>query len=276
MRKKLEFVSHGTSYSLEVPAVMGIVNCTPDSFLPESRFKLDMQKTIENWIHLGVDILDVGGQSTRPGANYIDAETEWSRVEPVLNWIKQTFPSQLISIDTFHPSVASRALKMGVHIINDVSAGDWEEGMFSVLNQYQAPYILMHAQGKPQTMQLAPQYNDIISELIAFFKQKISIVKQDNPKAQIWIDPGFGFGKNFEHNQSILQNLSELSILNCPILAGLSRKKMIQTTLGCSAEEAQMGSTLAHLLATVKGASIIRTHDVTECIALKKIFNTFN
>lgn len=276
MRKKLEFVSHGQPYQLEIPAVMGIINCTPDSFLSESRYQLDMQNKIQQWIAMGVDILDVGGQSTRPGAEYIDADTEWSRVEPVILWIRNTFPQQILSIDTFHPEVARKALMLGVHIINDVSAGQWVDGMQEVINAFEAPYILMHAQGNPKTMQANPTYANVVHDIIFFFQNKIEAILESKPNAQLWIDPGFGFGKHFEHNQTLLQNLNELSVLNYPILAGLSRKKMIQTTLNVSAENAQLGSTLAHLLAVVKGASIIRTHDVEACITLKKIFNTYN
>ena len=274
--KKLEFVAHGQTYSLQIPAIMGIVNCTPDSFLSSSRFNDEMRSIIHQWIAGGLDILDVGGQSTRPGATFIDAETEWSRVEPVLQWIRNEYPKQLISIDTFHPEVARRAMAMGVQIINDVSAGQWVTGMWDVLKDNEVPYVLMHAKGEPQSMQDHPTYSNVLDEVIAFFQNKKNEIQKFKPNAQIWIDPGFGFGKLFEHNQILLQQLSALSKLNCPILAGVSRKKMIQTALQVSADDSQLGSTLAHMMAVMKGASIIRTHDALECLTLKKIFNTFN
>lgn len=274
--KKLEFVAHGQTYLLQIPAIMGIVNCTPDSFLSSSRFNEEMRSNIHRWIAAGLDILDVGGQSTRPGATFIDPETEWSRVEPVLQWIRKEYPKQLISIDTFHPEVARRALCMGVQIINDVSAGQWIEGMWDVLKDNDVPYVLMHTQGQPQNMQDHPSYSNVLDEVISFLQNKKIEIQKIKPDAQIWIDPGFGFGKLFEHNQILLQQLSALSTLNCPILAGVSRKKMIQTALQVSAEDSQLGSTLAHIMAVMKGASIIRTHDAMECLTLKKIFNTFN
>jgi dihydropteroate synthase len=274
--KKLEFVAHGQMYSLQIPVIMGIVNCTPDSFLSSSRFNEDMRSNIQQWISGGLDILDVGGQSTRPGATFIDAETEWSRVEPMLQWIRNEYPHQLVSIDTFHPEVARKALALGVQIINDVSAGQWVPGMWDVLKDNNVPYVLMHAKGEPQSMQDRPTYSNVLDEVIAFFQNKKNEIQKIRPGAQIWIDPGFGFGKLFEHNQILLQQLSALSTLNCPILAGVSRKKMIQTALQVSADDSQLGSTLAHMMAVMKGASIIRTHDAMECLTLKKIFNTFN
>lgn len=272
----MEFVAHGQMYSLQIPAIMGIVNCTPDSFLSSSRFNEDMRSNIQQWISGGLDILDVGGQSTRPGATFIDAETEWSRVEPMLQWIRNEYPHQLVSIDTFHPEVARKALALGVQIINDVSAGQWVPGMWDVLKDNGVPYVLMHAKGEPKSMQDRPTYSNVLDEVIAFFQNKKNEIQKIRPDAQIWIDPGFGFGKLFEHNQILLQQLSALSTLNCPILAGVSRKKMIQTALQVSADDSQLGSTLAHMMAVMKGASIIRTHDAMECLTLKKIFNTFN
>jgi dihydropteroate synthase len=246
----------------EKPMIMGILNLTPDSFYTVSR--TSEEAIIERarlMISEGADILDLGGQSTRPGAERISAEEEWSRVELGLVAIRKAFPEILISIDTFYASVAEKAVRQGANIINDVSAGSIDPGMFETAGRLRVPYVLMHMQGEPQSMQNSPSYSNVVQDIIFFFSQKINELRKAGVK-DILLDPGFGFGKTIDHNYSILSKLEEFKILECPLLIGMSRKKMIQSATGTDAENALSGTIAANTIALLNGASILRVHDV--------------
>ena len=252
----------GKLISAEKPMIMGILNLTPDSFYTVSR--TSEEAIIERarlMIDQGADILDIGGQSTRPGAERISSEEEWSRVELGLVAIRKAFPEILISIDTFYASVAEKAVQQGANIINDVSAGSIDPGMFETAGRLRVPYVLMHMQGEPQSMQNSPSYSNVVQDIIFFFSQKINELRKAGVK-DILLDPGFGFGKTIDHNYSILSKLEEFKILECPLLIGMSRKKMIQSATGTDAENALSGTIAANTIALLNGASILRVHDV--------------
>jgi dihydropteroate synthase len=252
----------GKLISAEKPMIMGILNLTPDSFYTVSR--TSEEAIIERarlMISEGADILDLGGQSTRPGAERISAEEEWSRIELGLVAIRKAFPEILISIDTFYASVAEKAVQQGANLINDVSAGSIDPGMFETAGRLRAPYVLMHMQGEPQSMQNSPSYSNVVQDIIFFFSQKINELRKAGVK-DILLDPGFGFGKTIDHNYSILSKLEEFKILECPLLIGMSRKKMIQSATGTDAENALSGTIAANTIALLNGASILRVHDV--------------
>ncbi len=252
----------GALKRFEMPVIMGIMNITPDSFFEGSRMGEGfILKAAEQMLLDGAEILDIGGQSTRPGAERVDANTEWQRVESVFKLISKEFPEAILSVDTFYADVARKAIDMGAHIINDVSAGSIDAQMYQTVANAKVPYILMHMKGNPQTMQEQASYSDVIGELILFFSEEIKKLKALGV-ADIIIDPGFGFGKLQEHNFEILRNLSELQLIHCPILAGMSRKKMIQRVTQTDVENALNGTIAANTIALLNGASLVRVHDV--------------
>ena len=244
------------------PMIMGILNLTPDSFYTVSRTNEEaVIERARQLISEGADILDIGGQSTRPGAERISAEEEWSRVESALNAIRKAFPNILISIDTFYASVAEKAVGLGANIINDVSAGSIDPKMFETAGKLRVPYVLMHMQGEPQSMQKSPHYENVVQDIILFFSKKINELKKAGV-TDILLDPGFGFGKTIEHNFAILSKMGEFKMLECPLLIGMSRKKMIQNATGTDAENALNGTVAANTIALLNGASMLRVHDV--------------
>jgi dihydropteroate synthase len=252
----------GDLIRFEKPAIMGIMNLTPDSFFEGSRLGEGyVLKAAEQMLKDGAEILDIGGQSTRSGAERIDADTEWERVETILPLLKREFPQAIISIDTFHSSVARRAVEAGAAIINDVSAGNIDGQMYQTVAELKVPYILMHMKGDPQTMQQHASYDDVVGDLILFFSEEIKKLRALGI-ADIIIDPGFGFAKLQDHNFEILRNLSELQLLHCPILVGMSRKKMIQRVTQTDVENALNGTIAANTIALLNGASLLRVHDV--------------
>ena len=270
MKKSLN--CKGKLLDLSTPVIMGILNITPDSFYDggqitgvDSALRLAESMLIE-----GALILDIGGQSTRPGAKSINSTEEWKRIGPSLISIKKHFPDAIISIDTFHSDVAKNAVEEGASIINDISAGEFDKGMFSFVLQRQVPYILMHMKGSPENMQENPQYENVVSEVLNYFINKVSHLKMMGLN-DIIIDPGFGFGKTIENNFSLLKNLSLFQILDCPILAGVSRKSMITKTLNISPAEALNGTTALNAFALLNGASILRVHDVAEAMEVNKL-----
>ena len=270
MKKSLN--CKGKLLDLSTPVIMGILNITPDSFYDggqitgvDSALRLAESMLIE-----GALILDIGGQSTRPGAKSINSTEEWKRIGPSLISIKKHFPDAIISIDTFHSDVAKNAVEEGASIINDISAGEFDKGMFSFVLQRQVPYILMHMKGSPENMQENPQYENVVSEVLNYFINKVSHLKMMGLN-DIIIDPGFGFGKTIENNFSLLKNLSLFQILDCPILAGVSRKSMITKTLNISPAEALNGTTALNAIALLNGASILRVHDVAEAMEANKL-----
>jgi dihydropteroate synthase len=268
---------NGKILNLNSAVVMGIINITPDSFFEghlnkkESELLLMAEKMIED----GASILDIGGQSTKPGSKRIDAEEELSRVIPALDLIRKNFPEIIISIDTYYSKVAAIAIESGADMVNDISAGNFDEEMIPTVGKLKVPYVCMHMQGTPETMQQNPIYDNITLEVIQFFIEKIEACRKAGIN-DIIIDPGFGFGKKLEHNFTLLREMKSLQTLDCPILAGLSRKGMIYKTLETSPENALNGTTVANTLALINGARILRVHDVKEAKEAITIFNAFN
>lgn len=257
---------------LSFPKIMGIINCTPDSFYENSRLGSlsAILHEVEAQIQAGVDILDVGGYSSRPGAENITENEEIQRVIPAIDAIRKEFPEIYISIDTFRGKVAEQALEFGANIINDIGAFDLDDKMLDTLQKYKCPYILMHMRGNPQTMQKNTTYDSLFKEITYFFSRKISILHQHGIQ-DIILDPGFGFAKTIEQNYEILKHLEDFHFLNQPILVGLSRKSMIYKKLDTSPEKALNGTTILNTLAITKGASILRVHDVCEAKEILKL-----
>lgn len=252
----------GALKSFEQPAIMAIMNITPDSFFEGSRMgEAYILNAAEQMLKDGAQILDIGGQSTRPGAERVDAQTEWERIEIVIGAVNKRFPEAIISVDTFYSSVAQNAVAEGAHIINDVSAGSIDDQMYTTVAALGVPYVLMHMKGDPQTMQSHAHYADVLGELILFFSQEIKKLRALGVK-DILVDPGFGFAKQQEHNFEILKNLNELRLLQCPILVGMSRKKMIQRVTQTDVENALNGTIAANTIALLNGAALLRVHDV--------------
>ncbi len=255
----------GKLLSLQQPTVMGILNLTPDSFYKGYLDETDqnIKSKIHQFVMEGAAIIDVGGQSTRPGSDRLSAEEELARVIPYIKFIAATYPDVFISIDTYSSIVAKEAILAGAHIVNDISAGGMDAEMIAIVAQLKVPYICMHMQGVPETMQQNPLYADIILELTRFFVERIQLCRNAGI-TDIIIDPGFGFGKTIAHNFSILKNLSAFKILDCPILIGLSRKSSIYKTLGISVDESLNGTTVLHTIALLQDIQILRVHDVKE------------
>jgi dihydropteroate synthase len=251
----------------ESPCVMGIINITPDSFytgyLPES---VDVILAIaDKMIKDGAAILDIGGQSTRPGSIRIGAQEEWDRIAPVIDSIRAKYPGVLLSVDTYHSKVAEWSVQAGADIINDISAGEMDLHMIGTVASLKVPYICMHMKGMPETMQSNTGYHDIAKELIDYFSAKLDTCQRSGIH-DIIIDPGFGFGKSITDNFQLLNDLHIFRMLGKPLLAGLSRKSTVYKTLGITAAEALNGSTVLHTIALQQGADILRVHDVKEAM----------
>lgn len=259
------------------PKVMGILNVTPDSFYDGFRYTDEsaILKQAEKMIAEGADFIDVGGYSTRPGAEDISAETELERVLPAVEIILRKFPQATLSIDTFRSSVAKRAVESGALLINDISGGEYDNEMFSTVAALNVPYLLMHMKGTPQTMARLTSYDNLLKDIIDYFHQKIFKLQQLGVK-DIIVDPGFGFAKTAEQNFELLNNLNQFQILGKPILAGLSRKSMIWKTLKKDPNGALNGTTALNTIALLKGASILRVHDVREAKEIIALLGQFN
>ena len=261
---------------LDKPLVMGIINATPDSFY-EGHLNKGLNGIIalaDKMINDGADILDIGGQSTRPGSERIDADEELKRILPVIEAIHKKHPSIIISIDTYYSKVAKASIEAGSSIINDISAGNMDSNMIKTVASLNVPYICMHMKGTPDTMQKDPTYNNVVNDVLDFFINKIDECKKAGINDLI-IDPGFGFGKTIRHNFQLLKNLGTFSILQKPILAGLSRKSTIYKTLGVTADEALNGTTTLNTIALMNGASILRVHDVKEAKEAIQLFQAY-
>ncbi|HEY9045557.1 MAG TPA: dihydropteroate synthase [Ohtaekwangia sp.] len=258
---------HGRLVDLHTPKVMGILNITPDSFYSGSRYisEAEILTQAEKMIQEGATFIDVGGYSTRPGAAEITTEEELKRVTVAIRAISRNFPETFISIDTFRSEVARAAVTEGACMINDVSGGTLDAAMFETVARLKVPYILMHMRGTPQTMTQETAYNNLLKDIIDFFHQKIHVLHQLGI-SDIIIDPGFGFAKTVEQNFELLHNLNHFKILGKPILAGLSRKSMIWRTLSTTPEEALNGTTSLNTIALLKGAGILRVHDVRAAV----------
>jgi dihydropteroate synthase len=256
----------GRLISLEIPRVMGIINLTPDSFFSGSRFKevKDVLETVERMLSDGADFIDLGGCSTRPGAKPVDKEEELARLIPVIRAIVTAFPEAIISVDTYRADVARKAIcDCGAHIINDISGGEADSEMFPLISELNVPYIMMHMQGTPETMQKNPVYGDIIADILQWFGKRIVALHKSGVK-DIILDPGFGFGKSIENNFELLRRFRELTVAGHSLMAGLSRKSMIWKSIGLSPEESLSGTSVLNTIALLNGASILRVHDVKE------------
>lgn len=259
---------------LSTPRVMGIVNATPDSFFGGSRQQAvdGVLRTVEQMVADGADMVDIGGQSTRPGAVRISADEEAQRVLPLIAVVHERFPELILSIDTFYGAVAREAVAAGAAIVNDISAWSIDPELFTAVAEMRVPYILMHMQGTPETMQSNPTYTDVVNEVYRFFSQKLAALRQAGV-ADVILDPGFGFGKTLTHNYQLLARLSEFEPLGCTVLAGVSRKGMIYKLLETTPEDALNGTTAANTLALVNGARILRVHDVRAAVEAVKLFS---
>ena len=250
---------------LNEPIVMGIINATPDSFYSGSRvggIDAVLQKT-EQMINDGADIIDIGGQSTRPNSKRISADEESERVIPFVEAIHKNFPQTIISIDSFYSAVVKKAVAAGASIVNDVSAGTIDENLVPTVASLKVPYVLMHMKGDPQTMQQNPAYNNVVLDVFDFLNQKINQLHSAGI-VDIIVDPGFGFGKTIEHNFELLNGLNFFRQLSKPVLVGMSRKATVYKTLGINSGEALNGTTVLNTMALLNGASILRVHDVKE------------
>ncbi|MBK7106736.1 MAG: dihydropteroate synthase [Ignavibacteriae bacterium] len=260
--------------SSKIPLVMGIVNVTPDSFSDGGKY-FDKNSAVNhalNLIELGADIIDIGGESTRPGAKIISTNEELIRAIPVIEEIRKIDKNIFISIDTTKSEVAKEAINCGVNLVNDISAGSFDPRIFEVVKESEIPYVLMHMKGKPQNMQNEPFYNNVVGEVYDFLKEKIIELNSKGIK-KIIIDPGIGFGKRIEDNFDILKNLNKFLNLNKPILVGISKKSFLGKSLNVDIDSRENSTIISETFSVIKGAKIIRTHNVKNAVELKTIFN---
>lgn len=256
---------------------MGILNVTPDSFFDGGRYKSEatILNQVENMLKEGATFIDIGAYSSRPGADFVSETEELQRIVPVVELVIKYFPEALLSIDTFRSHVAKATIDSGAALINDISAGALDENMFETIGNLQVPYIMMHMRGTPQTMQQQTQYDDLLKALIFYFSERVAMAKTHHIHDLI-IDPGFGFAKTLAQNFKLLNQLELLHILELPMLIGISRKSMIYKTLQCTAEEALNGTTSLNTMALLKGAKILRVHDVKEANECITLYNQLN
>ena len=268
----MEINIKGNLLDLNKPKIMGILNVTPDSFfdggLYDTEKKVDIQ--VMKMIEDGMDILDVGGYSSRPGAKEISINEEINRVIPVVKFLRKTYPELILSVDTFRSEVARNCLDLGIDIINDISAGCIDKNILDVVAEYNCPYIMMHMKGTPQTMQINPEYENLIKELLIYFAKRIYSAREKGI-IDIIVDPGFGFGKTLDHNYTIMKKIENFKLLDLPILVGISRKSFITKQLDIDKKDSLNGTTALNMYFLEKNVNILRVHDVKEakeCIML--------
>lgn len=264
---------NGQLLDLSYPQVMGILNLTPDSFYAGSRKQTEAEiaERTHQILSEGGSIIDAGAYSSRPNAEHISAEEEMARLRYGLGIVFREYPDAIVSVDTFRADVARMCVEeYGVAIINDIAAGSMDENMFPTVAQLGVPYIMMHMQGTPQNMQQAPHYDNVVQEVLYYFSEKVQKLRDLGAK-DIILDPGFGFGKTLEHNYELLNKLEEFSIFELPILIGVSRKSMIYRLLGGGPEDALNGTSVINTIALMKGADILRVHDVRAASEAVKI-----
>ena len=272
-QKKATLNAGGWLVDLSTPKVMGIINLTPDSFFAGSRQPGvdDALRQAEKMLNEGATFLDLGAYSSRPSAKDIPVDEEMARLLPVVEAIRNNYPEALLSIDTFRAKVAEETINAGAHLINDISGGELDEDMFQTVARLQVPYILMHMRGNPQTMTKQTDYEDLFGEIYDYFANKYYRLKQLGVHDVI-IDPGFGFAKKNEQGYTLMSRLQEFGRLGLPILAGVSRKRMVYHVTGGTAEDALNGTTVLNTIALTKGANILRVHDVKEAVEAIKIW----
>jgi len=264
----------GQLLNLSRPVVMGILNVTPDSFYDGGKYAeiATILQQAEKMLREGAALLDIGGASSRPGAVEVSEAEEMQRMVPGVEAILKEFPNALISVDTWRSSVARAAVDAGACIVNDISASSLDPKMFETVANLEVPYILMHMQGSPKTMQQNPHYEEVVTDVLDFFIQKTAVLRGLGVK-DIVLDPGFGFGKTVEHNYALLKNLHVFqNVLGLPVLAGISRKSMICKPLGIKPAAALNGTTALHMVALQQGANILRAHDVREAVEVVKLW----
>lgn len=271
-----EFIQSVKNGNSSNPLIMGILNLTPDSFYDGGSYqkKEEYMHKAESMIFEGADILDIGAVSTRPNALEVSEEEEWNRIYLPLKEIRKTFPSCIISVDTWRAEIAKKAIGEGADIINDISGGTMDKNMFKVIADSNAAYVLMHTTGTPQTMQKNCFYEDVTKEITTYFEDRTAMLIDDGFE-NIILDPGFGFGKNVMHNYKLLHDLKSLKIRNYPILVGISRKSMINRILNTTPQEALTGTITLNTIALLNGADILRVHDVFEAKETLNIVNTY-
>jgi dihydropteroate synthase len=264
-KKTIEYSCNGKIIKFNKPLIMSIVNITPDSFYDGGKYdsESDVLKDVEEKINSGANIIDIGASSTRPNSDEITEKEEWQRLKDVLISVRANFPDILLSVDTYRASVAKKSAEHGIDIINDISGGNLDSLMFKTVADLNIPYILMHIQGTPKTMQNNPKYLNVVEEVKKDFESKITqLINLGFNK--IILDPGFGFGKSLENNYQLLKSLNIFSSFNYPILAGVSRKSMINRVIGTNPVTALNGTTVLNTIALQNGASILRVHDAFE------------
>lgn len=259
-------------FSTKDAVVMGILNLTDDSFFDGGKYsnKEEIIARCKTMLDEGATMIDIGAQSSRPGATQISSKEELKKLIPIIKLLKNNFPNILISVDTFWSNTAIECALVGTDVINDISAGEMDKEMFPIIAELNIPYIMMHMKGNPQNMQNHPEYNNIVDEVSTYFSNKIEELNILGFN-KIIIDPGFGFGKTLEHNYQILNNLDAFKYLKCPILTGTSRKSMIYNLLDTTADNALNGTTITNTMALLNGANILRVHDVKQAIECIKI-----
>jgi dihydropteroate synthase len=272
-RKKETINAGGKLIDLSTPKVMGIINLTPDSFYAGSRKPLisDALLHANKMLSEGADFLDIGAYSSRPGAEDISVQEEMDRLLPVMELIAANHPEAILSVDTFRSQVAEAAIKAGAHIINDISGGQLDENMFATVARLQVPYVLMHMKGTPQNMNQMAGYDDIFIEVLDYFAGRYHLLRELGVHDVI-VDPGFGFAKMHEHSYALMNRLQDFNILELPILVGVSRKRMVYKVTGGTADDALNATTALNTIALMKGANILRVHDVKEAVEAVKIF----
>lgn len=268
------FKFNGKVLDLSKPKVMGILNATPDSFYDGGRYSglAQVESRVEEMIYQGVDIIDIGGMSSRPGAKIISVQEENDRVLPVLKIIRKKHSDIFVSIDTFRAEVAKNCIEEGADIINDISAAELDENITEVVAHYDVPYVFMHMKGIPENMQNNPQYDNVTSEVLKYMFNRVRFLKSKGVNKLI-ADPGFGFGKTLNDNYELMKNLGVFKILEIPILVGISRKSMLYKLLGTNPENSLNATTAMNAIAINNGANIIRVHDVKEGVEVVKLMN---
>ena len=264
----------GKLIDISKPSVMAILNITPDSFYDKSRVGNvdEALKSTEKFIEAGAKFIDIGAYSSRPGAADVSEQEEIERLVPIVAAINRAFPETLISVDTFRAKVAEESINAGAHIINDIAAGNLDEKMFETVAKLQVPYIMMHMKGTPQNMQDSPNYENVTKEVFSYFSEKIKTLTALGVK-DIILDPGFGFAKTVDHNYELLKNMQMLNFFELPLLVGFSRKSMITKALNIKTEDALNGTTVLNTSALLKGANILRVHDVKEAVECVELVN---
>lgn len=269
----------GKLLDLGEPQVMGILNVTPDSFFDGSRKQTEeeIRSRVEQIVAEGGSMIDIGAYSSRSGADDVSAKEEMERLRRGMKILREVAPHIPVSVDTFRADVAKMSIEeLGADIINDISGGELDKAMFKTVAELKVPYILMHMKGTPQTMQQAPHYDNLMKEILLYFAEKVQQLR-DLGQKDIILDPGFGFAKTLEHNYELMNHMEELKLFELPILSGVSRKSMIYKLLGNTPQDALNGTTVLNTISLMKGASILRVHDVKEAVEVAKIVTkTFN